>query len=278
MNKLAVIIIIGYKPTLTANEKLSLSQCYKVLGNYDVRIVSPEGMNVVEYKEVKEDIQFEFVHPKWTSSYLMNSQFKTDELLYNKYRNYEYLLFYELDCWVFSDQLEYWCKRGWDYIGAPWFSGYETGDSDQICGVGNGGFSLRNNKSSLRMARRIKFLKKLRSAWFKYYLQPILSFEKLVTIFRDKMHIQKPEALTSLLLDQYILEDIYWAKIAKVFTDFKMASVEDAIKFGFELNPSLLYKMNQQQLPFGCHHWEKYEPDFWKQFIPGKFQLGSKDA
>lgn len=278
IDKLAIIIIIGYKSSLSENEKASLRQCYKILHGYPIRIVSPKGMDVSEYKKVITDIQFEYVDPKWTSSYLMNSQFKTNSWLYNRYRDYGYLLFYELDCWVFRDELEYWCKKKWDYIGAPWFRGYEAGDSDQITGVGNGGFSLRNNKSSLRMTKRIQFLKKLRNAWFKYYLQPILPFEKLVRIFKKQLHIQQPSALTSLLLDQYILEDIYWTeKIATVFDDFRVASIEDAVKFGFELNPSLLYKMNLHQLPFGCHHWEKYEPEFWKQFIP-QLSLELKDA
>jgi len=278
MNKLAVVIIIGYRATLTENEKLSLRQCYNVLQNWDIRIISPQGMDVSEYKNVNPGIQFEFIEPKWTSSYLMNSQFKTNRWLYNRYRDYEYILFYELDAWVFRDDLEYWCRKKWDYIGAPWFRGYEAGDSNQITGVGNGGFSLRNNKSSLRITKRIQFLKTLRRGWFKYYLQPILPFEKLVSIFKKPLHIQRPSALTSLLLDQYILEDIYWTeKIAKVFDDFRVASIEDAVKFGFELNPSLLYKMNQHQLPFGCHHWEKYEPEFWKQFIP-QLSLELKDA
>jgi hypothetical protein len=267
MNKLAVVIIIGYRTTLNENEKLSLRQCYNVLQNWDIRIISPQGMDVTEYKKVNPDIQFEFVHPKWTSSYLMNSQFKTNKWLYSRYRDYEYILFYELDAWVFRDELEYWCKKGWDYIGAPWFD-IRT---KQTRGSGNGGFSLRRNSSSLRMTNRIAFLKKVRGFWFKSYLQAIIPFETIIRICKTPLHIRKPEDVTSMLLEKEILEDYYWCKkIGVVFNDFSVAPAEISYQFSFEANPGLLFEMNQNSLPFGCHAWEKHEPHFWEKHIGEK--------
>ena len=32
-----------------------------------------------------------------------------------------------------------------------------------------------------------------------------------------------------------------------------------ALKFAFEVNPSYLYDINNEKLPFGCHAFEKYE-------------------
>lgn len=49
--------------------------------------------------------------------------------------------------------------------------------------------------------------------------------------------------------------------------DFNIAPVEIALKFSFETTPKQLYKRNNEQLPFGCHAWEKYDPEFWKPFI-----------
>lgn len=275
VDKLAVIIIIGYKPFLTDNEKASMRQCYKILNRYPIKVISPKGMDVSEYKKIIPGSQFEYVDKKWTSSYLMNSQFKTNRWLYNRYRDYDYLLFYELDCWVFRDELEDWCNKGWDYIGAPWF---DRG-TNKITGAGNGGFSLRKNSSSLQIADRIIFLKKLRKVWFKSYLQAIFPFERLITIFKNRFHIQKPEQLPGMLLEKEILEDYYWCKkIAVVFNDFRVAPPEVSFKFSFEVNPRSLFEMNHHQLPFGCHAWEKYEPDFWKQYIPEKPVIELKDA
>ena len=41
-----------------------------------------------------------------------------------------------------------------------------------------------------------------------------------------------------------------------------------ALKFAFEVNPSYLYNINNEKLPFGCHAFEKYEYDtFWQKYI-----------
>lgn len=262
--KLAIIIIIGYKPTLSNNEKASLRQCYKILSRYPIKVVSPKGMDVSEYAKVIPDIEFEYVNQKWTSSYLMNSQFKTNRWLYNRYRDYNFLLFYELDCWVFKDELEYWCKKGWDYIGAPWFDTI----TNQITGSGNGGFSLRKNSSSLKVADRVKFLKNIRSLWFKSYLQALFPFERIIRILKKHFHIQRPEEVSLMLLEKEILEDYYWCKkIGLVFNDFRVAPPEVSRKFSFEVNPRSLFAMNGNELPFGCHAWERYETDFWTNFI-----------
>ena len=73
---------------------------------------------------------------------------------------------------------------------------------------------------------------------------------------------------TLVFLNYSVQEDYYWSElIPKAFKDYKVAGIEDAIKFSFEVNPALLYKMNKHQLPFGCHAWEKYDPVFWKDYI-----------
>ena len=46
--------------------------------------------------------------------------------LYERYAAYEFMFTYELDAFVFKDELEKWCEQGWDYIGAPWFDGYNN--------------------------------------------------------------------------------------------------------------------------------------------------------
>ena len=82
-------------------------------------------------------------------------------------------------------------------------------------------------------------------------------------------------------------EDVFWCKDApeqiKNFTgrstiiklmgklllrdSFKIAPVETSSKFSIETNPSHFYTMNNEVLPFGCHAWEKYDPQFWEPFI-----------
>ena len=67
-------------------------------------------------------------------------------------------------------------------------------------------------------------------------------------------------------------EDYFWSYlIANTFTDYTVAPNEESLKFSFEVKPSFLFEKNNNNLPFGCHAWEKYEPEFWKKFINTEF-------
>jgi hypothetical protein len=41
---------------------------------------------------------------------------------------------------------------------------------------------------------------------------------------------------------------------------------KEALAFSIEQNPQTGYKI-LGKLPFGCHAWERYEPNFWKGII-----------
>lgn len=48
---------------------------------------------------------------------------------------------------------------------------------------------------------------------------------------------------------------------------FHVAPLEVALKFAFEREVERCYQLNNQELPFGCHAWERYNPEFWKPLI-----------
>jgi hypothetical protein len=269
MRDLAVILIIAHKAELTGAELESLRQCYKVLGNFPIQLVCPEGLDVSAYKQVNKNAQITFIDPVWQSTYRNFNLLKMDKLLYRMFSKYEYILFYELDAWVFKDELQSWCEKGYDYIGAPWFEGEPPTESSAMMWARNGGFSLRKVSTLLRIAKRIDRVKKFRKFWYSSKLQAAVRFEKLLSAYGPRLKIVNSTELPKILYDCYELhEDHYWADIvASVFADFHIAPVEEAIQFSFEVNPALLYKMNHHTLPFGCHAWEKYDPAFWKEFI-----------
>ena len=69
---------------------------------------------------------------------------------YEKYRKFEYILTHQLDAFVFSDQLEFWCKQEYDFIGAPWFENFGRAGNKKLWAVGNSGFCLRRVESFIR--------------------------------------------------------------------------------------------------------------------------------
>jgi hypothetical protein len=63
-------------------------------------------------------------------------------------------------------------------------------------------------------------------------------------------------------------EDYFWGVVCKNrFPWYRVPTPEQALDFGFEVQPALMYALNQQRLPMGCHAWEKHGFDFWKPLI-----------
>jgi hypothetical protein len=267
----AVVLIISHKETLTKNEEISIKQCSKVLANRDLYFILPKDLNTTYYSKNFPTIMQYFVAPKWLSSYEQSNRFKVLPYLYKTFSKYDYILFHEPDAYVFKDELDYWMEKDFDYIGAPWFDNFDQAhESAKIIGVGNSGLSLRKVKSHLKATKSFSYIKKTKdiikknNQIFNYSFGGKLfgfwSLIKQLTFTNNTHHC----------FNNYNgQEDFFWGVyVPNNFKWFKVAPIEDAIKFSFEIYPNKLFKMNNEQLPFGCHAWEKYNYDFWKKYIP----------
>jgi len=268
------IVVPVYKDfvDLSNEELIALSQLYKVLGHHHIYLVGPDNFNWETYiKDAEErNIYPEF---KEFATHYFESLSGYNELMISSiflkgFKEFKYLLLYQLDAFVFRDDLEYWCNKEYDYIGAPWFEGWHLPTSTNIIGVGNGGFSLRNIQRSICILKRINTIKRFQKFWFRSQLKRIISFPTFLSFFKNYFRINTTERLDKLLGKSLINEDYYWTQVAAfTFNDFRVAPTAEAIKFSFDVNPRLLFERNNNQLPFGCHAWERYEPQFWKHFI-----------
>jgi hypothetical protein len=240
--KRVIILTVVYKKEISHLEAISLKQCMKVLGRYPIRLICPEGLDIGAYRSVAKDLEADFINPKWQKSLSTVNRLMIAPFLYKRYRDYEFILFYQLDAFAFRDDLEYWCNKDYDYIGAPWFDGFSAGNVDSpLIGVGNGGFSLRKTHSLLKARKALRDLAK-----------------------------NTPMGNNPFLFvnDYPAQEDIFWGiGIKRHLEWFKVAPIDEAIKFSFEVQPKLLYDMNNQELPFGCHAWWRYDLEFWRPFI-----------
>lgn len=253
--KQVAVVIPFYKNILTEMEKISLKQCFKILGSYPIIAIKPFKLDLsfLEGQVVfSEIISFDnnfFENIKGYNGLMLSPSF------YEIFLQYEYILVYQLDAFVFSDQLTYWCQQNYDYIGAPWLVPannlfnytilsikghiYRKFDirkkgvpkNNQLNNaVGNGGFSLR----------KVKVLHQLS-----------LKFKDLATEYIAKER-------------QEFNEDVFWS-IAMPYNKqhINIPHYKIALKFSFERNPDLAFKMNKGRLPFGCHAWDK-ELKFWR--------------
>ena len=244
---LVVIVIPIYKEEPDLYEKLSIKQCFNVFYNYPITFIAPGDLNVGWYKLNTGN------HSKVSFLTFDNFYFRSVEgynklllskSFYEKFLGFKFMLIYQPDAYVFSNALEYWCKKEYDYIGAPWVNWewsefyarhltfprrllYKLGKRN-FNNVGNGGLSLRR----------------------------ISSFINNLTIFS--------KAASKFDKNEYYFFSFY---INSFNPFFKIAPFKEALKFAFDENPDQAFEINNKNLPMGSHAWPKYYQKFWYKYI-----------
>lgn len=166
----------------------------------------------------------------WFKSVESYSKLLLTERFYRTFDNYEFILIYQLDALVFSSNLHDWCDKNFDYVGAPWFHNYSEGPTGGLWATGNGGLSLR---------RVGKFLELLQTP-----------------------HIAAAAAATS------APEDVFWSlEASKLSNKFRVATPKESVRFAVESSPRYCFSVNNNTLPFGCHYWNRIDPEFWESFL-----------
>ena len=264
------IVVPVYKFPLDKSEELSWKTLLNKLPNYPLIILRPRGLELPDWMVCRssEVVSLDsgwFVSTKSYSHLLLKSFF------YEMFRGWSHILIYQLDCLVFRDELIKWCAMEWDYVGAPWF--FENGGN--IAG-GNGGLSLRRVSSFLRVLGMpsVKRLSKNEKSWGHIpatahsaeakrgdqdknnFLLRIMSYAKILPSVENQAARYRHN------------EDVFWSFEAMRYDpEFRVPPGEISLKFSFEQNPSRCYEINGNQLPFGCHAWERYEKEFWNQIM-----------
>jgi hypothetical protein len=233
MSKRAVILIPIYKESLNPNEQISLARCFSILGHHPIVFVAPESLSFT-YHEGRTTERFAdsfFQSPKTYNHLLIDPAF------YERFREYEFMLIYQLDAYVFSDQLEYWCAQNFDYMGAPKLKlrHYQNPGHVDIPYIHrvlfNGGFSLRK-------------------------IKPIIRFLKIYHALLPKW-----------VANEDCMFSVYERRALPLRWMLRLPTWQQGLKFAIEKNPHLGFKLNGDSLPFGCHAWEKYNPKFWQTYV-----------
>lgn len=271
---LVSVVIPVYNSQPTDIEIKSFKQCLKVLENYPISLVCPNGLDISSYQLIASNFQKQIIIERFDDYFFTNIQAYNRLMLSNKFYKrlikYRYILIYQLDAWVFRDELDHWCSQEYDFIGAPWFNEYANATSNSfMIGIGNGGFSLRKVSTAIRILSSFKRIEPLRTIWNSrsYKATNIIGKIYLLKYMILAIFYFKNNTFHS-FNDFGWNEDYFWSsKAASLFDWYKIPSSEIAMHFSFEVKPEKLYNLTNSQLPMGCHAFEKYNPEFWQRFI-----------
>lgn len=262
MKKVCIVIPI-HSATPVPYELISFQQCFKVLRNHPIKIVAPAGIDLNAYRQVVPNFEVIYIDPRWQKSVASYNKLKLSRYFYRLFSEYEYLLTYEPDAFVFKDELAEWCAKGYDYIGAPWFEGFHLAHpSSKLIGVGNSGFSLRKISSVAQVLKSIYY------KWPFEYTSGLRNLLKAYVKFPYRWVRNQSAENYTIQSTCDISEDRFFGEVAPAYSpDFNVAPIEEAIQFSFEVQPEVLFELTHQQLPMGCHAWWRYSPEFWKPII-----------
>lgn len=265
-----MLLYLFIKRNLLIGKKASFRQALKVLTRYDFIIYTHNELDLslynAEASALNKSFSVEFFDKDYFTSITGYNKLCLTVDFYKRVCNYEYLLIYQLDAWVFRDELEYWCYKGYDYVGAPFFKHFGCyEDGDKLWSVGNGGFSLRKISFMIRFLTSrypINFHIDFKNGVVGFIKSCLKSIGVCNTVSYYAKHVY-----------DHINEDHFFTNHISRITCWKslkakMPLPEEAASFAFERSPSYLYGICGETLPFGCHAFEKNEYEtFWSKFI-----------
>ena len=255
-----------YRTVLERDEQLAVSCLRRHLGGYPCYQVSPQSLSFrLDGFELRK---YEAGFFAGTAAY---SHLMLSKVFYEDFAEYDYILIYQLDCLVFSDQLAAWCRRGFDYIGAPLFN--VKGDPDSgYSGACNGGLSLRKVSSCLKVLNSRRYVEERASFVADVFHRPFVEVRPLPWLgrFRKRVEVARAvrQGVNAYAAGYSVNEDHFWSGRASYFwPDFRVAPPEVALQFAFETAPRYCFEQNGRKLPFGAHAWQKRDRTFWEPHL-----------
>ena len=223
------VVVPVHKKNPIFFEQASFIQCVRTLGGKrDICLVAPFDLDLGEYERLCPGYKFKVrrLSKEFFQSIDTYNELCKRKEFYECFKEYEFILVYQLDCWVFDDNLDYFMSLGYDYIGAPWMKVNAEENKVILDGCGNGGFSLRN-------------------------------VDKFIRTCTEK----EEEIKTST-----DAEDVFFSK--KCSDILKISPVDIGREFSFEVGPKVLFTLNGNKLPMGCHKPFLFQfKVFWKDYI-----------
>jgi hypothetical protein len=245
-----VIAIPIYKREFDAEEQYLVDRMFTIFANREIVFIAPKNLDKAYYLARYPSAKLTEFQDTFFESIQGYSRLLLSKNFYEVFKEKEFLLISQPDVYVFQDDLDKWLKKPYDYIGAPWPTGFsikfnmgrfrrDTQGSTLTAFVGNGGFSLRRISKAIALIDQDADI----AAWFS---------------------------------NTGSNEDLFFSFVGALSRDFVLPNVVEASLFAMEISPEILYEMNSHTLPMATHAFRKYSKAFWRDHLPEElFSLSS---
>lgn len=269
--KQCCVVIPVHSATPSIQELLSFKRCFAILGSHDIYVVAPDHLDLTVFREAVPSFSVKIVPAEWLCSIKAYNKMKINPSFYSLFSDYRYMLTYEPDAYVFRDELTFWCGKEFDYIGAPFFNKYDKVEKlpgNQITGVGNSGFSLRDIQHCIQVLAALEKYIRVATVFDRMKAGSILRALFMFTAILPDRFLYRVRIVRAHLANEYTHEDVFWSIfIPAIFPAFRIADKWNALQFSFDANPALCFELNERKIPFGCHAWVKNDFNFWNDYI-----------
>ncbi|MCB1002449.1 MAG: hypothetical protein KDB40_24375 [Acidimicrobiales bacterium] len=263
------VAITTHTVDLGPHERVSLERVIEVLSPaHDLYLVVPASLDVTATLDRYPALRHLPMGDEFFGGRRAHNRLLLASTFYERFAGYEFMMVHHLDAYVFRDEIDAWCDAGYDFLGAPWI----PHDGMSLSGVGNGGLSLRRVASFLRVVRMLEAPPTSAAGRLArrlpYRARAALRIALTPVAARIRGGQARSEALLGYLNRGFDAgEDYFWGlRVAPWQPWFRVAPVDDAVPFAFDLEPARLYEMNGGVLPMACHGWPA-SLDFWGRFI-----------
>lgn len=256
------ITIIPVYKALEVNDIIAIRQAINMTLGIDVVFIMPESFITDESFIDFVNIPIERFEDSFFANILGYNRLMLNVDFYRRFSDYKYMLVHQTDAFLFKPELQYWCDKDYDYIGAPWLKPHKLKKAKfhsfllNVCpwifshqrkmqiryynNVGNGGLSLRKIETFINILESENTQSTL-SIYLANQISGIVAYN----------------------------EDIFWGLEGPMLhNNFKKPDWHEAMYFALEKCPTYAYNLMNKQLPFGCHAPLTHEFEFWQDYIP----------
>ena len=261
--RVAVTVPLASYPELSADEEISLRHLRHHLGHYDRFVIAPESMDVPH-----DDFAIVRFPDRYFGSANAQTRLMMTPAYYEAFSDYEFVLTYQLDALVLSDELLQWCDAGLDFVSAP-----NYGLADHYSAPCSGGFALRRVESFLRVLRSDRpavdpdeYWRRLvagKSAAARLANLPRKYLKRLHRFNNVRREIDLLLAGPGPLLE----DEFFVSRGAHYNPGFRIPTIETALRFAFDETPRVAFELAGGRLPFGAHAWYKQDREFWAPYL-----------